>query len=64
MVVQKDDDYPFELTFNHYEGMPPVNEYKVDWQSEFQMCVNEFRVLNLILVRRWQADPKVSTEGR
>ncbi|MEL7146958.1 MAG: DUF6443 domain-containing protein, partial [Bacteroidota bacterium] len=34
VVVQKDDYYPFGLTFNHYESTPPKNNYTYNGKEE------------------------------
>ena len=33
-AVQKDDYFPFGLTFNHYESTPPENQYKYNGKEE------------------------------
>ena len=59
-VVQKDDYYPFGLTFNHYESMPPANQYLFNGkeeQNEWGVLDYEWRNYNAAIGRFNSIDP-------
>ena len=59
-VVQRDDYYPFGLTFNHYESTPPANQYLnqgKELQPEISAYDFEWRMYSPAIGRTWQLDP-------
>ena len=59
-VVQKDDYYPFGLTFNHWNETSPENQYKYngkEYQSETQWFDYEWRNYDASLGRFNSIDP-------
>ena len=63
-AVQKDDYYPFGLSFNSWNDTSPTNDYLynegAELQRELTSYQTHFRMLDPALGRWWQIDPKAS----
>ncbi|MGB3469184.1 MAG: DUF6443 domain-containing protein [Cyclobacteriaceae bacterium] len=62
-VIQKDDYYPFGLTFNSWTDVIPENQYKyngIEEEKEWSSYLADFRSYDPVLSRWMQIDPKTS----